>query len=90
MLINNLKIIIIESEIFSHKCIAVKDIENIEFGVPLLDNGDICDLCESLESMEKHTKSNYNYLFVCKTTNRYGLVYCQDPIVNYKLLRNNE
>ncbi len=90
MLINNLKIIFIESEIFSHKGIAVKPTDDIEFGVPLLDNGDICDLCESLKSMEKHTKSNYNYLFVCKLTNRYGLVYCEDPITHWELLGNNE
>jgi hypothetical protein len=89
MLINNLKIIFIESEIFSHKGVVVKDIENMEFIVPLLE-GDICDVCESLKSMEEHTKSNYNYLFVCKTTNRYGLVYCEDPMTRWELLRNNE
>lgn len=89
MRIKNLNIITIKSELFPQKeNVLVKTIDYDEFIVPLLD-GDLTGLAEDLESMEKHTKCNFNYLFLCKFTNRYGLLYSESPITKWELKRYN-
>lgn len=82
--ISNLKIVHIESTNIFHKHIIVTGVDDVKIMVPLL-AGNISDLSESLESMEKHAKSNYNYLFICKLTNRYALVYSEEPLVHWSL-----
>lgn len=82
--ISNLTIVHVESMDLFYKHIIATNIGGEKIAIPLL-AGNIGDLSESLESMEKHAKSNYNYLFICKLTNRYGLAYSEEPFTHWSL-----
>jgi len=94
MLINNLNVVFIKSSL-TNRAVVVKYNEEFEVVVNLIDscNSLIKFVKDSLERMEENADGYtdiYRYLFLCRDTGRYGLLYSGDPIVNWRLLGNNE
>lgn len=94
MQVNNLNVVFVKSNL-TNRAVVVKCTGTEEFYtvVNLIDSGEslMCFVKDSLDSMEKEAEdSTYKYLFLCESTNRYGLLYSDCPITHLELLQNNE